>query len=82
MIKLEEENQDLKHNRGLASRQLQEFADRFYAATERTPSPSTSVCDLRVRGSRTPSKRDSVSSVGSIYSRDSVGSRYSGISFS
>lgn len=86
VVKLEEENQELKQSRGLASKQLQEFADRFYAATESTKigslsaSPHPSVSELRM--SATPSRRDSMSSVGSLYSRDSIGSRYSGISIS
>lgn len=71
---------DLKENRGLASKQLQEFADSFYAATEKTTSPRPSVGEMRMRGFTTLSKRDSVSSTGSLYSRDSVGSRYSSIS--
>ena len=84
VIKLEEENQELKQNREKASKQLQSFADKFYVATEDirldgigslSPSPYPSVTELR-----TVSRRNSACSSGSIYSRDSAGSRYSSIS--
>ena len=84
VVKLEEENQDLKQNREKASKQLQNFADKFYLATEDirldgigslSPSPYPSLAELR-----TVSRRNSAASSVSTYSRDSVGSRYSGIS--
>lgn len=84
VVKLEEENQDLKQNRERASKQLQSFADKFYVATEdvrlnafksSSPSPYPSLAELR-----TVSRRNSASSVGSVYSRDSTGSRYSALS--
>ena len=89
-MKLEEENQALKQNRELAQTQLQDFADLFYAATEGirlgsgsiSPVPRLSVVEMRMKGSITPSRRDSASSGVSIFSRDSVGSRLSGISIS
>lgn len=80
VVKLEEENQELKENRNKASKQLQSFADKFYLATEditlniiSSQSPSPELI-------RTMSRRNSVSSNESYCSRDSTGLRSSDIS--
>ena len=72
VVKLEKDNEQLKSVRAQAGKQLQSFAEIFYAETETikvrscTSSPRPSMTELRLR-----SRTDSLSSSGSRFSRGS-----------
>ena len=71
VVRLEKENELLKSAQSMAHKQLQLFADKFYAETEgisivesHPPSPQSSLVELQML-----SRTDSVSSNVSVHSK-------------